>query len=104
MRNHGEEFGEDSAFGELFVSSVDNHAHAQWTSGTSLVNLGEAHSKVAALQEAFALTLQDTFLASIKRFGEDIKDYEHQRKKLDSRRCVLSCKYPTVTRQIRYSD
>ena len=50
------------------------------------MKLGEAHSKVATLQEAYALTLQDTFLASIKHFGDDIKDYEHQRKKLDSRR------------------
>jgi hypothetical protein len=59
---------------------------AQRIPGTSLVKLGEAHSKVAMLQGAYALTFQDTFLASIKNFGEDFKDYEHQRKKLESRR------------------
>ena len=50
------------------------------------MKFGRAHSKVATLQEAYALTFQATFLASIKNFGEKIKDFEHQRKKLDSRR------------------
>ncbi|KAF9221816.1 BAR-domain-containing protein [Gyrodon lividus] len=68
MVTHGEEFGDDSVF------------------GTSLVKLGRAHCKIATLQEAYALTLQDTFIASCEKFGQDIKDYEHQRKKLDSRR------------------
>lgn len=68
MISHGEEFGDDSAF------------------GTSLVKLGRAHCKVATLQEAYALTFQDTFITSCKNFVQDIKDYEHQRKKLESRR------------------
>ncbi|KAI5991256.1 hypothetical protein EDD15DRAFT_2369190 [Pisolithus albus] len=68
MVSHGEEFGEDSAF------------------GSSLVKLGRAQCKIAMLQEAFALTLKDTFLLSCERFLQDIKDYEHQRKKLESRR------------------
>ncbi|KAG1773382.1 hypothetical protein EV702DRAFT_1130755 [Suillus placidus] len=68
MISHGEEFGDDSAF------------------GTSLVKLGRAHCKVATLQEAYALTLQDTFITSCQNFVQDIKDYEHQRKKLESRR------------------
>lgn len=50
------------------------------------MKFGQAHAKVATLQEAYALTFQDTFVASIKDFGEKIKDFEHQRKKLDSRR------------------
>lgn len=68
MISHGEEFGEDSAF------------------GTSLVRLGKAHCKVATLQEAYALTFQDTFITSCQNLVQDIKDYEHQRKKLESRR------------------
>ncbi|KAG1740594.1 hypothetical protein EDB19DRAFT_1851451 [Suillus lakei] len=68
MISHGEEFGDDSAF------------------GTSLVKLGRAHCKVATLQEAFALTFHDTFITSCQNFVQDIKDYEHQRKKLESRR------------------
>lgn len=68
MVSHGEEFGEDSPF------------------GTSLVTLGRAHCKIATLQEAYALTLRDTFLTSCEQLLQDIKDYEHQRKKLDSRR------------------
>ncbi|KAF5375449.1 hypothetical protein D9615_007955 [Tricholomella constricta] len=65
---HGEDFGDDSAF------------------GTSLVTLGRAHCKVATLQEAYALTLSDTFMASLGKFTEEIKEYDTQRKKLDSRR------------------
>ncbi|OJA13298.1 hypothetical protein AZE42_07679 [Rhizopogon vesiculosus] len=68
MMSHGEEFGDDSAF------------------GTSLVKLGRAHCKIATLQEAYALTFQDTFITSCQNFAQDIKDYEHQRKKLESRR------------------
>ena len=55
-------------------------------SGTSLVKLGRAHCKVATLQEAYALTFQDTFITSCQNFAQHIKDYEHQRKKLESRR------------------
>ncbi|KAJ7250534.1 hypothetical protein B0H12DRAFT_664538 [Mycena haematopus] len=65
---HGEEFGEDSPF------------------GNSLVTLGRAHCKVAKLQEAFAQSFHDSFMASLVRFAEDIKDYEALRKKLESRR------------------
>ncbi|KAH7906936.1 BAR-domain-containing protein [Hygrophoropsis aurantiaca] len=68
MIMHGEEFGDDSAF------------------GTSLVKMGRAHCKVATIQEAYALTFQDTFIASCEHYLQDIKDYEHQRKKLESRR------------------
>ncbi|KAG1750385.1 uncharacterized protein EDB91DRAFT_1107120 [Suillus paluster] len=68
MISHGDEFGDDSAF------------------GTSLVKLGRAHCKVATLQEAYGLTFQDTFITSCQNFLQDIKDYEHQRKKLESRR------------------
>ena len=50
------------------------------------MKLGRAHCKVATLQEAYALTLKDTFLASMNQFKEDIKEYEILRKKLDSKR------------------
>ncbi|RDB17579.1 SWI/SNF and RSC complexes subunit ssr3 [Hypsizygus marmoreus] len=65
---HGEQFGDDSAF------------------GTSLVKLGRAQCKAATLQEAYALTFKDTFLGSIRKFTDDIKEYDTQKKKLDSRR------------------
>ncbi|KAJ7250607.1 hypothetical protein C8J57DRAFT_1521018 [Mycena rebaudengoi] len=65
---HGEEFGTESAY------------------GNSLVTLGRAHCKVAKLQESYAQSFQDTFLASLVRFKEDIKEYEALRKKLESRR------------------
>lgn len=57
-------------------------------SGTSLVNLGRMHCQVAALQEAFALQFDETFLASICTAEDEIKEYQAQRKKLESRRYV----------------
>jgi hypothetical protein len=88
MINHGEEFGQDSSFGEfpedrpqqMTVLKKDEFL------GRALVKLGRAHCKVATLQEAYALTLKDTFLASMDHFKEDIKEYEILRKKLDSKR------------------
>ncbi|KAF7975976.1 hypothetical protein HWV62_8122 [Athelia sp. TMB] len=74
MLKHGQEFGEDSAYGEFPPGHLQKNI------------AGQAHSKVATLQEAYALTFQDTFLSSLKGFSEEIKDYEHQRKKLESRR------------------
>ncbi|TFY73363.1 hypothetical protein EWM64_g10650 [Hericium alpestre] len=68
MLTHGEEFGEDSAF------------------GTCLVALGRAHCKIATSQEAFALTFKDSFLDPLERFEAEIKDYEVERKKLEMRR------------------
>ena len=55
--------------------------------GHALVKLGWAHCKVAMLQEVFALTLKDTFLASMDQFKEDIKEYKILRKKLNSKKC-----------------
>ncbi|TCD66638.1 hypothetical protein EIP91_001105 [Steccherinum ochraceum] len=68
MIQHGEEFGDESAY------------------GMSLVGLGKAHCKLATLQETFAMTFEDTFLASVVRTAEEIKEYQKERKKLDSRR------------------
>ncbi|GJE93015.1 hypothetical protein PsYK624_091740 [Phanerochaete sordida] len=68
MIQHGEEFGDDSAF------------------GTSLVSMGRAHCQIATLQESFSVLLHETYLASLQRAEDDIKEYQSQRKKLDSRR------------------
>ncbi|KAA1466813.1 BAR-domain-containing protein [Dentipellis sp. KUC8613] len=68
LLTHGEEFGEDSAFGQC------------------LITLGRAHCKIATLQEAFALTLKDSFLSTLSKFEDEIKDYEVERKKLETRR------------------
>ena len=46
MIKHGEEFGDDSAYGQ------------------SLVSLGRAHCNIATLQESFALTFEETYLTA----------------------------------------
>ncbi len=57
--------------------------------GNSLVKLGSAHSQIATLQEAYALTFKDTFLASMEKFRDEIKECELLRKKLDGRKYVF---------------
>ena len=68
MISHGEDFGDDSEF------------------GSALVRFGRAQCKIATLQESYSVTLRDTFLLSMDKFKEDVKQYELQRKKLESRR------------------
>ncbi|KAF9074886.1 hypothetical protein BDP27DRAFT_1316132 [Rhodocollybia butyracea] len=68
MITHGDEFGSDSEF------------------GSCLAKFGRAHCKIATLQETYAITFHDTFVASIEKFGDEIKEYDHLKKKLESRR------------------
>ncbi|KAG8870916.1 hypothetical protein FRB97_009257 [Tulasnella sp. 331] len=69
--SHGNDFGAEAAFGQ------------------SLGKLGRAHCKIAQLQEEYAQTFEETFLASLTVLREVVKDYSAQRKKLDSRRLTL---------------
>ncbi|EJF60252.1 BAR-domain-containing protein [Dichomitus squalens LYAD-421 SS1] len=68
MIKHGEEFGDESAYGQ------------------SLVSLGRAHCNVATLQESYAMTLEETYLTAVRQSEDEIKEYQTQRKKLESRR------------------
>ena len=61
-----------------------------------MVTLGRAHCQVATLQDAFALRFEDTYLASLHRTEDEIKEYQAQRKKLDSRRYVSPCDHAHV--------
>ncbi|KIY48610.1 BAR-domain-containing protein, partial [Fistulina hepatica ATCC 64428] len=54
--------------------------------GSALVTLGRAHCKIATQQDTFAMTFQDTYLKSHSTFLDEIKEYDVQRKKLESRR------------------
>lgn len=94
MISHGEEFGEDSAFGTLplrLARSCGAHKYSlgNRSTGTSLVKFGQGMCRLATLQETQALTFKDTFSASLKMYHDEIKEYHIQRKKLESRRCVM---------------
>ena len=59
----------------------------------------QAHCKIALAQEALALTLQSSYLESLEASAEEIKEYEAERKALETRRYVhtyvryLPCAY-----------
>ncbi|KIJ41017.1 hypothetical protein M422DRAFT_255868, partial [Sphaerobolus stellatus SS14] len=86
MMSHGEEFGQDSAFGQC------------------LVKLGRAHSKIATLQESFALTFKDTYLTSLNERLEDIEEYSTLRKKLDSRRLTYDAAVTKASKAKKEKD
>ena len=89
MISHGEEFGEDSAFGVLvcpFACCGTCVSSGERYTGTSLVKFGQGMCRLATLQETQALTFKDTFSASLRMYHDEIKEYHVQRKKLESRR------------------
>lgn len=54
--------------------------------GGALVAFGRARCQIAAIQEAFAVTLSDTFMAHLAESTAELDEYTAQRKKLESRR------------------
>ncbi|KAG8832856.1 hypothetical protein FRC17_000511 [Serendipita sp. 399] len=83
MVSHGEEFGDDSAY------------------GTSLCTLGKAHIKVASLQEQFAETLHSLFLTRVEASIAEVAQYHLLRKKLKSRRLAYDAAVSQSQRQFK---
>lgn len=86
MITHGEEFGEESAYGAPINPLCFEGRSFAFALGSSLVRFGRAHCKIATLQEAMGLTFRDTFCHALSRYEDEIIDYQAQRKKLESRR------------------
>lgn len=89
MITHGEEIGDTTAFGAFYSALWGRAGHLKLMdvyAGMSLVQMGRAHCKIATLQESYSVTFRDTFLSSMDKFKDDIKEYDQQRKKLESRR------------------
>ncbi|KAL1742058.1 hypothetical protein HDZ31DRAFT_44090 [Schizophyllum fasciatum] len=70
----------------LGVAQITHGEEFESPYGEALTKLGRAHCKVATLQETFALQFEDTYLASLRSLLDDIREYDVQRKKLESRR------------------
>lgn len=68
MVHHGEDFADESLLGQ------------------ALVRFGRAFCNVATAQEALGRSLGSTFIIALQRFLDQIKDYELERKKLETRR------------------
>ena len=104
MISHGEEFGEESAFGVSLRRLCCHRALALMrrnrSLGTSLVKFGQGMCRLATLQETQALTFKDTFSSSLKMYHDEIKEYHVQRKKLESRRYEDECRCPVRRHQL----
>ncbi|KAI9722097.1 MAG: hypothetical protein M1828_004911 [Chrysothrix sp. TS-e1954] len=71
MTLHGEDFEDGNTFGQCLAS------------------FGQANEKVARLQETYATSATDTWLASVERGVAQMKEYQAARKRMDSRRLAL---------------
>ncbi|KAI0030841.1 hypothetical protein K488DRAFT_87382 [Vararia minispora EC-137] len=54
--------------------------------GAALVRFGQGHCKIATLQEAFAVTVSASYLGSLDRAAEEIREYDAEKKMLETRR------------------
>ncbi|KAF8331993.1 uncharacterized protein EI90DRAFT_3123080 [Cantharellus anzutake] len=86
MIGHGDEFGEESVYGQ------------------SLVKFGRAHCKIANIQEEFANTFTSTYVHSLEEQIGSIKEYQAQRKKLDSRRLALDASLAKASKVRKEKD
>lgn len=68
MVRHGEDFAEDSLLGQV------------------LITFGRACCNVATAQEALGRSLGSSLIMALQRFLDQIKDYEVEKKKLETRR------------------
>ncbi|EJD43005.1 BAR-domain-containing protein [Auricularia subglabra TFB-10046 SS5] len=83
MINHGEEFGDESAFGQ------------------SLVKYGRAQLKLASLQADYAEAIQEGYISNVERTLAEISEYQAQRKKLDSRRLTYDAALSKASKQFK---
>ncbi|GJJ14079.1 hypothetical protein Clacol_008336 [Clathrus columnatus] len=86
MVAHGEEFGNDSAFGQC------------------LTKFGRSQCKIATLQESFASFVRDRYLSSLEKLLGEIEDYEMLRKKLDSRRLTYDAAVSKISKAKKDKD
>ncbi len=56
------------------------------TTGQVLITFGRAFSNIATAQEALGRSLGSSLIVALQRFLDQIKDYEVERKKLETRR------------------
>ncbi|KAI0276054.1 hypothetical protein BGY98DRAFT_740303 [Russula aff. rugulosa BPL654] len=68
MVRHGEDFAEDSLLGQV------------------LIIFGRAFCNIATAQEALGRSLGSSLIVSLQRFLDQVKDYEAEKKKLETRR------------------
>ncbi|KAH9068103.1 hypothetical protein EDB83DRAFT_2314902 [Lactarius deliciosus] len=85
MVRHGEDFADDSLLGTSpFISPFVCFVLS--ATGQALVKFGRAFCNVATAQEALGRSLGSTFIIALQRFLDQVKDYEVERKKLETRR------------------
>lgn len=83
MISHGEEFAPDSEF------------------GNTLISMGRANERVAAMQENFVSDATSTWLESLERSLAMMKEYQASRKKLENRRLAYDATMTKVQKARR---
>ncbi|KAF8463604.1 hypothetical protein BDZ91DRAFT_731269 [Kalaharituber pfeilii] len=83
MIAHGEEFENDSVFGNC------------------LINMGHANEKVARIQDTYVSKASETWLESLERSLAQMKEYQAARKRLESRRLAYDATLTKMQKQKR---
>ncbi|RPB11452.1 BAR-domain-containing protein [Morchella conica CCBAS932] len=83
MITHGEEFEQDSLFGNC------------------LIKMGQANEKIARIQDAYVASASESWLESLERSLAQLKEYQAARKKLESRRLAYDATLSKMQKQKR---
>lgn len=85
MVSHGEDFENDSEFGQCLIR-VYLHLVRRILAYTNDLVLGRTNERVARVQENYVTDATATWLESLERSVAQMKEYQAARKKLDQRR------------------
>ncbi|OBZ86220.1 Uncharacterized protein C19C2.10 [Choanephora cucurbitarum] len=84
LYHYGSALPDESALGKSFTSYLISPIDRQL--GIALINLGQAETRIAALQEAFAYDIKTKYMNVLSTGLLEYKEYDSLRKKLTSRR------------------
>lgn len=96
MINHGEDFENDSEFGQCLISTSFIFSLNGCLSSTGF---GRTQEKIARIQETYVVNATSTWLESLERSLAQMKEYQTARKKLDTRRLAYDTSLTKLERQ-----
>lgn len=97
MVTHGEDFENDSEFGQCLISTFPSLSLL--ITRLLLAGLGQTQEKIARIQETYVVNATSTWLESSERSLAQMKEYQTARKKLETRRLAYDTSLTKLERQ-----